>query len=442
MCAVDLSSVLDALIDPAAVVGHDFRVMAANRAYRDTFGSGGPVLGRPCYELSHRDTVPCEEAGESCPIEWARRSGSRARALHVHFTSEGEEHHTVTIHPLRDTEGRITSYLEILSLARVAASQARRRDLVGHSPAFKRMLDLLARVAPTSTTALLLGESGSGKELVARTLHEMSPRAQKSFVPVDCSGLSESLFESELFGHEKGAFTGAFNRKRGLVELANGGTLFLDEVGDIPLSLQVKLLRLLETRIFRRVGNVEQLESDFRLVCATHRDLKQMVEEGTFRRDLYFRISAFPVPLPPLRDRPEDIELLARTLLDRLGYEQISGLHPGALASLQSYDFPGNVRELHNILERACLLAEGDTILSEHLPPECTDGPTATPHPFTGGELLPLEAVEARYLHWAVARFPAERAMLAERLGISERTLYRKLERLRVETPEPSSTDS
>ncbi len=187
--------------------------------------------------------------------------------------------------------------------------------MVGKSASFNRLLGLINRVAGHDVSVLLLGESGSGKELVAHAIHQASARHSSACVTVECSGLSESLFESELFGHEKGAFTGAVLKKKGLVEEAEGGTLFLDEIGDVPLSLQVKLLRLIETRTFRRVGGVEQKNSNFRLICATHKDLKSMVKKGLFREDLYYRISTFPIRLPTLRERRSDIPLLVETIL-------------------------------------------------------------------------------------------------------------------------------
>jgi DNA-binding NtrC family response regulator len=235
--------------------------------------------------------------------------------------------------------------------------------------------------------------------------------------------LTETLFESELFGSEKGAFTGANQRKIGLVESATGGTLFLDEVGGIPLSLQVKLLRLLETGTFRRVGGVETLRADFRLIAATHRDLKAMVERGAFRRDLYYRLSVFPISLPALRERRGDISLLAETLLTRLAPGRAYSLSPEARAQLQAYDFPGNIRELRNILERAILMADGDTLLAEHLPPELTGTVAGIPDM----DIVPLEMAELRYLQWALAQHNGDRKSLAAQLGISERTLYRKL---------------
>lgn len=424
-----VSGVLDGLEDAAVLVGIDRRILAANRAYRAHFGMDDPV-GRPCYEVSHRYSRPCGEMGESCCLEGCLASREPCRTLHVHHTPDGPEHEQVTAYPVLDDAGRVSAFLEVIVPSKVVGFEPARDRLVGRSPPFNRMLEMVRRVAPTHTSVLLVGESGTGKELVAMALHRLSPRAERSFVPVECSGLSESLFESELFGHERGAFTGAMQRKMGLVEAAEGGTLFLDEVGDIPLSLQVKLLRLIETGVYRRVGSVEQRRAHFRLVCATHRNLADLVAEGRFRTDLYYRINAFPIELPPLRERPGDVPVLVEHLLERLGHGRLR-VHPEAMEALAAHPFPGNVRELLNALERACLLADGDLILPRHLPPKI-----ATPETHPGAELeslcdgsdvLPLAEVERRYLRAAVERFPGTKRELAAKLGIGERTLYRKL---------------
>jgi DNA-binding NtrC family response regulator len=271
---------------------------------------------------------------------------------------------------------------------------------------------------------LLLGETGTGKEMAARAIHEASSRASAPFVPVDCSGLAETLVESELFGHEKGAFTGALARKSGLVEAAAGGTLFLDEVGDIPLGLQVKLLRLLETGTFRRVGGIEPQHATFRLVAATHRDLIARVREDQFRADLYYRLAAFPIRLPPLRERREDIPQLAAALLGRLGAEHAHVLAPDAIECLLHYDYPGNVRELRNILERASLMTDGPAIERRHLPPEICAAACA------GATSAPLRNAQHRALQQMLAGHAGTRRELAAALGVSERTLYRKLREL------------
>ena len=303
-------------------------------------------------------------------------------------------------------------------------------SFVGRSNAFSDMLELIQRGARSEVPILLLGESGTGKELAARAIHDASLRSKGAFVPVECSGLGEALFESELFGHARGSFTGAHARKPGLVEAATGGTLFLDEIGDVPLSLQVKLLRVLESGMYRPVGDIEARSADFRLVCATHRDIDCMVAEGSFRRDLYFRINTFPIAMPPLRERTEDIPILCDTLLAN----SAKRLSDEALRLLQRHDFPGNIRELRNIVERAVLLTDGVLIEPKHLPAYLGGARTSAPataEPTSGwpwGEaLLPLEEVEHRYLRWVYETHPGDRKALAERLGVSERTLYRKL---------------
>ncbi len=424
------SALLDTIDDPAVLIGLDYRILATNRAYRALYGT--PPAGRTCYQVSHRYTVPCDQAGEACPLAASRESGQSQRVLHVHHTPRGQEHVEVTLHPVRENEA-LVGFLEVIRHPRVPLGESAAGGPIGRSPAFLRAMDLINRAAPSDTTVLLLGESGTGKEVAARAVHEASGRADGPFVAVDCSGLTESLFESELFGHEKGAFTGAHTRKIGLVEAAHGGTLFLDEIGDVPLPLQVKLLRLLETRTYRRVGGVEPRQADFRLVCATHRDLKAMVAEGSFRRDLYYRISAFPVVLPPLRERREDLPDLIMHLLGQIAPERTLVLSPAALEHLLAYDFPGNVRELRNHLERAVILCDGEVLRPEHfdLVGTTEEATPEAPAPWLDGRLLPLDEVERRYLRWALARHGQDRRALARALGVSERTLYRKLQGLR-----------
>ena len=424
----EVESLIESVREPRIVIDTDYRIVAANRAYREQYSPGDSPVGRLCHEVSHGFPKPCDEAGESCPKRAAQASGHLERVIHVHHTPRGEEHVQVDLVPMRNDSGRISFFIERMSAMPVARASTSSVGLVGRSPAFTQMLTMIARVAPTETSVLLLGETGTGKEMVARAIHESSPRANRPFVAVDCSGLAETLFESELFGHEKGAFTGALARKAGLVEAAAGGTLFLDEVGDIPLGLQVKLLRLLETGAFRRVGGLEPLHADFRLIAATHRDLSRLVREERFRSDLYYRIAAFPVRLPPLRERREDIPLLAQSLLARQPAGRANALSESAMACLGRYDYPGNVRELRNILERASLLADGNVIGVADLPAEVRD---AAPPP-EGGKEPPLRSAERQALQAALDAHRGSRRKLAESLGISERTLYRKLERLGI----------
>jgi DNA-binding NtrC family response regulator len=418
---LELQSLVRQLHGAHIVIDADYRIVAANDAYRESFMAGGEVVGRHCYEASHGYAVPCDQAGETCPRRRALASGHFERALHVHHTPRGDEYVQVDLYPLLDARGGVSLFVEHISPVASATAARSSTGLVGRAPSFVTMMEHVARVAHTDTAVLLLGETGTGKEMVARAIHEASARAHAPFVAVDCSGLTETLVESELFGHEKGAFTGALVRKAGLVEAAAGGTLFLDEVGDIPLGLQVKLLRLLETGTFRRVGSVEPQHASFRLIAATHRDLVRRVREEQFRADLYYRLAAFPIRLPPLRERREDVALLADSLLSRLGTGHARALSDEALDCLQRYDYPGNIRELRNILERANLLADGPVIERRHLPPEI-DAPATVAE-----RSALLDQTERRTLAWAVAAHTGTRRELAEALGISERTLYRKL---------------
>jgi transcriptional regulator with PAS, ATPase and Fis domain len=430
---VETLALLDSFAEPKILLDGQYHIVAANAAYRREFGADRDVVGRYCYELSHHYDKPCDQAGENCPLRDCMESGHPSRMLHVHHTSAGREHVEVEVTPVRNAAGDTAWYMETMHFLRHVTEGAPEQKLVGYSRPFNRMLELARRVAAHESSVLLLGESGTGKELVAHAIHDMSPRAAAPFVAVECSGLTETLFESEMFGYEKGAFTGAIGRKIGLVEAAHGGTLFLDEVGDIPLSLQVKLLRLMEAGTYRRVGGLEPLRADFRLVAATHRDLAQMVREGSFRQDLFFRINVFPIPLPPLRERMEDLTMLATSLLSRLDATGKIALGEDAMAALMRHDFPGNVRELRNILERALIMADGDTILPQHLhldamksgmpKNEMPETPATSP----AEEIAPLASLEKRYLAWAVENFEGDRKALAGRLGVSERTLYRKL---------------
>ncbi|MYM86213.1 PAS domain-containing protein [Rugamonas sp. FT82W] len=411
-----LISFLEHEVQPMIVLDPAYNIVAANLAYQRQFGSAErSFIGEKCYRISHHYDVPCDQAGEHCPMKRAQELRGPDRVLHIHHTPRGPEHVAVELRPIFDEDGAITAYVERLEVVRSAAARPSDEGLVGRSPAFSQALEALRRVAPSTLPVLLLGESGTGKELFARAVHEASGRAAGPFVVVDCSGLTETLFESELFGHEKGAFTGATSRKPGLVETAQGGTLFLDEIGDVPLAMQVKLLRLIESGTYRRVGSVDTRHAAFRLVAATHQPLEQMMARGEFRQDLYYRISAFPIVLPPLRGRTEDIALLVHSFLRRAGAgrRQLS-VDDAAMAQLQRRPWPGNVRELRNVLERASLFADDGVIRAEHLP---AAPPAAMRDRHASGATLSE----------AMPGFGGTRRELAARLGVSERTLYRRL---------------
>ena len=421
-----LASYLDALPEPHILFDRQYRILAANAAYRRQFGQGTPVLGRTCHEVSHHSPVPCDQAGEACPLARSLHSGQRERVLHLHHTPRGEDYVQIELVPLRGADGRPHYFVEKMEPLPIAQGRPGAEGMIGRSPPFQAVLELIARVGPSQASVLLLGESGTGKELAARAVHEASARTGRPLVAVDCASLPETLFESELFGHEKGAFTGAHAARAGLVEAAHGGTLFLDEVGDIPLTMQVKLLRLIESGTYRRVGQTELRRADIRLVSATHRDLRALVADGRFREDLYYRLSTFPIALPALRERAQDIPLLAQALLARVAPGRALALAPAAMRRLAQHPFPGNVRELRNVLERAALLTDGTVVATATIERALAfDGLPAVPAPRAS-----LRGIEAAALRMALQTPAATRRELAQALGISTRTLYRKLRAL------------
>ncbi len=311
-------------------------------------------------------------------------------------------------------------------------------QLIGASAAMDRVRKLIAKVAPTNSTALILGETGSGKELVARALHDQSLRADMPFVAINCGALPESLIESELFGHRRGSFTGADEHRVGLFEVANGGTLFLDEIGELPKPMQAKLLRVLESGEIRRVGENDSFTVDVRVVCATHRHLEHMVEEGDFREDLMFRINTFEIQLPPLRERIDDIEQLARHLVQRFRRgmrPNDDAFSPEAIRVLTEHSWPGNVRELANVIEHATILCDEGPILPEHLPQRFdgrrmrTTGTTGRSVPIVGMgvEMQTLREIEMQVICQTLERLGGNKPKAAEVLGVSLKTLYNKL---------------
>jgi len=306
--------------------------------------------------------------------------------------------------------------------------------IIGEDARLQQVSQQLHRAAATGSTVLLEGESGTGKELFARALHALSPRADGPFVAINCAAIPETLLESELFGYEKGAFTGANQRKPGRFEIAHRGTLFLDEIGDLPLALQAKILRALEEKQFERVGGTQSLHVDVRVVAATNRNLKQRVAERLFREDLYFRLSVFPIQIPPLRERGDDVLILARQFIDRfckdLSKKSLS-LAPSAVDELKTYAWPGNVRELQNCIERAVALTRFEELTVQDLPEKIRDY-RDTPLSIPGEEsveLLPMEEIERRHILRVLKAVGGNKTTAAEVLGFDRRTLYRKLER-------------
>jgi len=299
----------------------------------------------------------------------------------------------------------------------------------------EEMLRVVDRVAPTDSSVLILGESGTGKELVARAVHERSPRTGQAFVPIHCGALPREVLESELFGHEKGAFTGAVSTKPGLIELAEGGTLFLDEIGEMEIESQVKLLRVLESRSFWRVGGTRRRTVDMRLVAATNRDLGEAIKANQFRQDLYYRINTITISLPPLRERREDIRLLAQHFVDDNAAYGRKRLSAAALACLERYGWPGNVRELQHAIQRAVILSTGEEIGPEDLPAEAQGGGGAPALPASGS----LEEVERQHITATLKQVGGHRAKAAALLGIDPKTLYRKILTYGIAADQPKS---
>ncbi len=334
---------------------------------------------------------------------------------------------------LRRVADRKTLINKNIALENELRSVRGKTEIIGRTPKMERVRTLIERIAPTDSSVLILGETGTGKELVARSIHEHSQRASQPFVAVNCGALPENLVESELFGHKKGAFTGADTPRKGLIEVANGGTLFLDELGELDKNMQVKLLRFLESGEVRRVGENDAFHVDVRIVCATNRDLQEMVQDGGFREDLFFRVNTFEIHLPPLRERKDDIPALACSLIARhLKRESVSEeiLSPAAIDVLRRHDWSGNVRELANAVEHACILSGGDAILPEHLPRSVTGSVSSKEHPFLVTNFprtLTLREIEQEVIEQTLEKNGGDKPATAEELGIALKTLYNKL---------------
>jgi transcriptional regulator with PAS, ATPase and Fis domain len=421
-----VQSMINAIDKPAIFITPEYTIHAVNDAYRDIYEKDVIIGKSRCFEISHSHNTPCDKHGEDCPIQQCSKNKKSTSVVHIHNTELGKSYCDILMKPVFDEDKNITGYLEILDRIEFASTESETDKMIGKSQNFKNMLTKVNRAAKSEIAVLLHGETGTGKELVSKALHETSRRSDKPFVIIECTGLNENLFESELFGHEKGAFTGATYSKKGLIEIAKGGTVFFDEIADVPLSMQVKLLRLLETKCYRTVGGIKQLKADFRLICASHKNLLELVEKGEFRRDLYYRIAGFPITLPSLADRREDIPALAKHFLahSELHHKRFS---KEALSKLSQYKFPGNIRELKNIVEQSALMANEDLIETEDLPERILnelDDSSRLPN-----SIVSLGELEERYLQTLCENQNQPIDELAKTLGVSTRTLYRKLQK-------------
>jgi len=447
----DLQAIAETHERPFLIIDKASRIVAANSAFLKAYGTSlDEVLGRTCHEVTHGNPRPCHEMGEECPVERIRATGAPHTCLHIHaHHDQGRHIHQVRVKgfPLLFEDGE-PYYGELME--EIAVREEGRPDdhcMIGRSKAFLSALESMKLAAGSDAPVLIEGETGTGKELAAAFVHRNSGRARGPFLTLDCTVLTETLVESELFGHERGAFTGSVGDRQGLFKLADGGTLFLDEVGELPRQLQTKLLRVLESGEFRRVGGNRTFRTDVRILCATNRNLAEEVTAGAFREDLYYRLACLTIRLPSLRERTEDIPDLAAFLLERIpgpGGRRLR-LTEDALAALQGYDFPGNVRELRNILQAAATRATGAAIDGAMIGQTLSGLPTRavlreTPEPLPalsadgggkepGAALSALEALEREHVAGLLAAHGGDRHVVAEALGVSVRTVYRKLKR-------------
>ena len=453
---IELQSLIDSHEQPFVVIDRDYRIMATNKAYKKAYGTDdAQAIGNQCYKISHHNNVPCCQLGEECPHTHLFEKGEQKSCVHIHYDQDGNMHQVrVTAYPLRSSDGELYLGEHIQEISAPEHPGAGVGRMVGKTGPFTACVEQLKLVAATHAPVLLQGETGTGKELAASYIHSHSPRHDKPFLTVDCTTLTDSLFEAEVFGHTKGAYTGSVGDKLGLFEQANGGTLFLDEIGEMPRPQQSKLLRILESGQFRRVGGRNTRKVNVRIICATNRHLWDAVRDGLFREDLYYRIACMSVRLPTLRERIEDIPLLARNLLEPVSQtmHRKFSLSEGALERLKEYDFPGNVRELRNILFVTATQSTDDEIsgdLVEQIVGQLKQGhhhehdavsshsavyvvpqtvastaPGAAPPPQAS-----LQEMEAQHIADLLNTHSGNRRLVADALGISERTLYRKLKK-------------
>ena len=434
-----LEAVLDATGDAIAMFDEDGRRVFANRWFEELRGvddaDGHPDARFRSLDSLTEDGEPAFEDGEL--VEHTARDKRRRLFLRTRKTvRNASAEKTGDLLVLRDVSREIEIQrmrAEVLRLRAELDGQRGQDELIGASPEMDRVRALMRRASDGDLPVLIVGESGTGKELVARSLHRNGPRAEGPFVAVNCAGLPATLVESELFGYERGAFTGAYKRRVGAFERAHGGTIFLDEVGDMDPALQGSLLRVLQTRQIERIGGAGVIDLDFQLVSATNKDLEAAMGNGEFREDLYYRIAAFPIPLPPLRDRPNDIPALAKHFLDRAANragKRFGGLSPDALAALLRHDWPGNVRELEHAIGRAVLLETDDFVRAKSLDTASLSSDIAEPAGESG--ILSLAETERSAVIRALEMFDNNISRAALALGVSRSTLHRKLNEFRT----------
>ena len=440
--SVTLKSLLATHDQPFVIIDRSLTIVDINNAYAHLFSlDRKDLIGKPCCASIDKSlTKPQPDCRHQ---QLFRELEPYAVVLTQTDSDDIAKTWRVRGYPLIDADTGILLGEAVLP-AEVSSNPIDETKMVGTSSAFHKLIQRLEQAATVDLPVLLQGETGTGKELAAEHIHKCSRRCDNEFVVVDCTVLGEDLFESELFGHGKGAFTGASNTKKGLYEVADGGTLFLDEIGELPLSQQPKLLRALESGTFRRVGCTESQHSDVRIVSATHRNLLKMVETGDFREDLFYRLSVFPVELPPLRERPEDIPYLAAYLLKQINHSTGRSVRfaPNGLNQLCNHSFPGNIRELRNTLQLAAAICQNGIIDDKiiqfrsdealHSYPALDDFESPFSLTTDDSSLNPIEHIEANYIFLLMKKHSGNRRNIAYEMGVSERTLYRKLNRYNI----------
>lgn len=432
--------ILDSINEGVFTVDLDWRISSFNRAAEKITGiKKEEAIGRTCSDVFHADI--CEK---NCALRHTLDTGKAIVNATANIISNKGDILPIRISAaaLKNKKGKIIGGVETfqdLSQIEELRKELRNRhtfeDITGRSPAMLRLFDILPQIAESTSTVLIEGASGTGKELFARAIHNLSARKKKKFIAVNCAALPDSLLESELFGHKAGAFTDAKKDKPGRFTQANGGTIFLDEIGDISPAMQVRLLRVLQERVVEPLGATEPVPVNVRVIAATNKNLKKLVREGSFREDLYYRIRVVHLELPELKQRREDIPLLAEHMtakFNRIQGKNIEALSPAAMSRLMEHEFPGNVRELENIIEQAFVLCRGNIIEVYHLPPELRPETKGNEQSFGP---MSMQSMEKQLISETLHRLNGNRRRCAEELGIDASTLYRKIKKLRIETP-------